>query len=104
MFNSFSIFIKQNNFNLKFRYHGNLQNEEVLHGQLNSEVKTMSMPDLWSNDLYYTYMNSLNNGQQIILHNIVARVQKGEIFNIFLTGPGGTGKSRVLKAKLSRRD
>lgn len=98
MFNSYFIFIKHNNFNLKFRYHGNLQNEEVLHGQLNSEVKTMSMPDLWSNDLYYTYMNSLNNGQQIILHNIVARVQKGEIFNIFLTGPGGTGKSRVLKA------
>lgn len=65
---------------------------------VDSKTNSLRMPELWCNEVYYGYMNSLNRGQQTIVHNIHGRIQRGINFHIFLTGVGGTGKSRVLKA------
>ena len=43
-------------------------------------------------------MMSLNLGQQTIINNIYGLIQNQKKFNIFLCGPGGSGKSIVIKA------
>ena len=72
----------------------NAQQIRVMNEQADAQLKEF----LYDTPEFMALITSLNREQQIFILNTLERIKRGDTVHLFVSGQGGTGKSRLIQA------